>query len=182
MGSDRGAEPGTPLSPFSPSTLSGLTAGYQHDEGLGIELDPRENEAQERKPERESVLSRLRRLSAGLSIDIPPHWKAGNINKQRIKRSVEDYTDGFPRFAAWMNCDVNFLLARRYGWLHNRVLMFRQSELNELEEELDELDLGLKDSVDSDALVDHQSFAEGDAGVIRKRLIQRIDEKLVEYS
>lgn len=170
-----------PLSSLSPSRLAGLTVPYQQPPAEDIELEPRDVEALEPKPRRKSVFSRLYNSPSYLSRTIPAHWKAGNINKRRINRPVEDHPNGFPRFAAWMNCDENFLLARRYGWLHNRVIMFRQSELHELEQELVDTDKELEDAGDTDALTGHDSFAFGEAGAERKKILQAIDDKLVEY-
>lgn len=166
------------LPPCSPSALSGLTFANHHED---IELGSRDEEAQEAKPKRANVLGKLHRMSAGLSFGIPPHWKPGAVNERREYRPVDEYPDGFPRFAAWMNCDVNFLLARRYGWLHTRVMMFRQSELHDLEVELNAIDEQLLEEDDTDALADHQSFAFGEAGKVRTKLMQRIDDKLEEY-
>jgi hypothetical protein len=38
---------------------------------------------------------------------------------------VDDHPNGYPRFAAFMNSDENFLMCRKYGFLHNRVLLYR---------------------------------------------------------
>lgn len=181
MANNTDQKPGNPLSTLSPDRLAGLTVPYQQSPTEDIELEPRAIEALEPKPRRKSVFSRLYNFPSYISRTIPAHWKAGNINKHRINRPVEHHPNGFPRFAAWMNCDENFLLARRYGWLHNRVIMFRQSELHELEQELVDTDKELEDAGDTDALTGHDSFAFGAAGAKRKKLIQAIDDKLVEY-
>lgn len=181
MADNTDQKPGTPLSPLSIGRLAGLNVPYQQPPPEDIELEPRDAEALEPKPRRKSVFSRLYNFPSYLSRTIPAHWKAGNINKHRINRPVEHHPNGFPRFAAWMNCDENFLLARRYGWLHNRVIMFRQSELHELEQELVDTDKKLEDTKDTDALTGHYSFAFGPAGAKRKKLIQAIDDKLAEY-
>lgn len=165
-------EANTPLSPCSPSALSGTTFEYQHNDD--IELESRDAEAQRSTPKRESLLNRL-------GMTIPPHWKPGNLNEHRIHRNVEQYPIGFAKFAAWMNCDENFLIARRYGWLHNRVMMFRSSELHELELTLESVDEELRGEGKYDALRDHESFKYGEAGVRRTQLIQDIDDKLAQY-
>ena len=162
-------EPGTPL---SPSAFSGTTFQYQANDD--VELESFDPEAQSLTHESVSVLTRLRNR-------IPPAWKPGTLNKQRIRRPVEKHPDGFSRFAAWMDCDENFLIARRYGWLHNRVMLFRSSELHELEMELNSVDDELLRAKDYGALKDHESFRHGDAGEVRAKLIQEIDEKLEQY-
>ncbi|PPJ50711.1 hypothetical protein CBER1_07695 [Cercospora berteroae] len=137
-------------------------------------------ESQSATTRRPSVINVLRKFSSTFSDQIPPHWKPNHINEKRDTRSLEDYPKGFPRFAAWMNCDENFLMTRRYGWLHNRVMLYRQSELRQLEIKLQLCDEGDEESKDP-ALVDHRMFARGDAGEYRKELIQQIDEKLEQY-
>ncbi|KAF2213854.1 hypothetical protein CERZMDRAFT_95884 [Cercospora zeae-maydis SCOH1-5] len=155
----------------APSTDAGSTPSSQHFVDL---------ESQSAPTRRPSVINVLRKFSSSFSDQIPPHWKANHINEKRDTRSLEDYPAGFPRFAAWMNCDENFLMTRRYGWLHNRVMLYRQSELRELEVQLQMCDEGDEESKDP-ALVDHQMFARGEAGEYRKELIQQIDEKLEQY-
>lgn len=39
-----------------------------------------------------------------------------------------------------MNSDPDFLMFRKFGQLHNRLLLYRQDELTELEERLNKLD------------------------------------------
>lgn len=167
-----------------PSAADGAASGHDvtstHTTSSLSSQDSVDLESQSATTRRPSVIGVLRKLSSTFSDQIPPHWKANHINEKRDARSLEDYPAGFPRFAAWMNCDENFLMTRRYGWLHNRVMLYRQSELRELETQLQMCDAG--DHEDQDpALRDHRMFARGDAGEYRKKLMQQIDEKLEQY-
>lgn len=54
--------------------------------------------------------------------------------------TVESYAKGYPRMAAVYDCDANFSACRKFGWLHNRVLLHLQAELGRLEDELQDLD------------------------------------------
>ena len=54
--------------------------------------------------------------------------------------SVDEYPDGYPRFAAFMTCDVNTRLYRRFGWERNRLLLHKQDEVVVLSDELKALD------------------------------------------
>lgn len=141
---------------------------------------PIDLEAQDVRVRRPSVFESMRRFSSSLSDRIPEHWKAGHLNEHRKHIPLDEYPDGFPRFAAFMNCDDNFLMTRRYGWLHNRVMLFRQSKLQQLESDLINLD---KDNqqYDKDALIDHKSFGSGEHGEYRTNLIQDIDNELKKY-
>jgi len=82
-----------------------------------------------------------------------------------------------------MNSDENFLMARKYGVLHNRVLLYRQDELRDLEEQLFGLDAQDAQDEEGDGKVALTSRLRDDQreGSMRKALIQEIDEKLKEY-
>lgn len=167
-----------------PSAVDGTASEHDvtstHTSSSHSPQDSIDLESQSATTRRPSVINVLRKFSSTFSDQIPPHWKPNHINEKRDTRSLEDYPKGFPRFAAWMNCDENFLMTRRYGWLHNRVMLYRQSELRQLEIKLQLCDEGDDESKDP-ALVDHRMFARGDAGEYRKELIQQIDEKLEQY-
>lgn len=47
---------------------------------------------------------------------------------------------GYPRVAAFLDSDDNFMIYRRFGFLYSRVLLQKQDELRELEKTLDEMD------------------------------------------
>ena len=174
-------------SPTSPGGLSGDTATEKDEETesthgalslISGNMDSIDLESQCSNEKRRPSL--LQRVTNSLSLELPPHWKPGFINEHRDTKTLDEYPSGFPRFAAWMNCDPNFLVTRRYGWLHTRVMLYRQSELRELELKLqrsDKQDL----EEEEDALIDHQSFGSGEAGDERKQLIRQIDDKLREY-
>ncbi len=70
-------------------------------------------------------------------------------------------------------------MCRRYGWLHNRVMLYRQDELQQLEKDLMEMDA-------DDAEVDPRALKsrkrdDRREGALRKVLINEIDEKLKQY-
>ena len=81
--------------------------------------------------------------------------------------------------AAIEDCDPNFLIYRKFGWLHNRVILYHQDELVELEEEIERID-NLELQRDPKRL---QSRRRDDAleGSMRRELILKIDRKLAEY-
>jgi hypothetical protein len=53
---------------------------------------------------------------------------------------VEECAKGYPRFAALVDSDDNFMIYRRFGFLSTRLLLNQQDKLRLLEEELDEID------------------------------------------
>ena len=77
-----------------------------------------------------------------------------------------------------MTTDENFLMCRSYGFLHNRVLLYRQDELSQLETQLIAMD-------DEDRIPCPQRLqsrkTDESMDDSRKTLIQKIDAKLGEY-
>jgi hypothetical protein len=53
---------------------------------------------------------------------------------------VDDYPEGYPQLAAFMNSDDTFANVRRFGRLSSRLLLHLQNELTALEKRLDDLD------------------------------------------
>lgn len=95
---------------------------------------------------------------------------------------VDDHPKGYPQLAAFVNSDDNFLIARKYGFLRSRVLLYRQDELSELERDLIALDDD--DKVNRAlALTSRKNDEETDNDPIysRKVLMKKIDDKLKEY-
>lgn len=78
-----------------------------------------------------------------------------------------------------MNSDENFLMCRKYGFLHNRVLLYRQDELRELEQEL--LKMDRDNDKQDDRAVKSRKAEERLLGEERRALMNQIDDKLKEY-
>ena len=53
---------------------------------------------------------------------------------------VNECTQGYGKVAGIENLDPDFLIYKKFGWLHNYALLHRQDELNELQEELEAID------------------------------------------
>jgi hypothetical protein len=78
-----------------------------------------------------------------------------------------------------MNSDENFLICRKYGLLHSRVLLHRQDELRELEQELLSKDKATNKL--DDTMLKCRTREERTSGETSD-LINRIDAKLLEYN
>lgn len=79
-----------------------------------------------------------------------------------------------------MSSSDNFLMCRRFAFLHSRVLLHRQDELAELEKQL----LGMDDEdVDLDelALQSRRRDDQRPEEPSRKSVINKIDSKLKDY-
>lgn len=95
---------------------------------------------------------------------------------------VDDHPKGYPQLAAFVNSDENFLIARKYGFLRSRVLLYRQDELSVLEKDLIALD---DDDNENRALAlrsrKYDEETDKDPIYSRKVLMKKIDDKLKEY-
>lgn len=96
--------------------------------------------------------------------------------------TVDDHPRGYPQLSAFVNSDENFLIARKYGFLRSRVLLYRQDELSVLEKDL----IALDDDDDEKRPIALQSRkfdeqTDKDPVYSRKVLIKKIDDKLKEY-
>lgn len=103
------------------------------------------------------------------------HLKRNRANEWK----VDEYDEGYGKLAAIESCDPNFLIYRKFLWLHNRVLLKYQDELAELEEDLESLDRHDYQNDDKRLISRRRDDAFADSE--RKELIKMIAEKLASY-
>lgn len=145
-------------------------------------------------PETQTLITRLK-LAVGLTVspsnithkyqiptitkprETPEGWAARNV---LIWEKVNDYKQGYGTVAAFEDCDPCFLMYRKFGWLHNRLLLHLQDELSVLEIELEDFD---KDEAINSRPVYQRSRRKDEARPDSKRrlMLQVIKEKLEEY-
>ena len=53
---------------------------------------------------------------------------------------VDDYDPGYGKVAAIEDLDGDFLVLRKFGWLHNYALLYLQDELVEQQDEIESFD------------------------------------------
>lgn len=53
---------------------------------------------------------------------------------------MSDCHKGYPRLAAFLDSDENFMIYRRFGYVFARLILHKQSQLQRLEKHLDDLD------------------------------------------
>jgi len=92
---------------------------------------------------------------------------------------VEQCPEGYPRLAALLDSDENFMLYRRLGFLQARILLNKQDELRELEKDLDRMDK--VDQRKDPTLLKSREKDDAENGR-RKKLLYEIEEKFKEYS
>ncbi|CAG8952924.1 hypothetical protein HYFRA_00007638 [Hymenoscyphus fraxineus] len=76
------------------------------------------------------------RIPSGLSL----HEKTQVIRRESVVRELDSCPEGYPRLAAFIDSDENFMLYRRFGFLQTRLLLNKQAELREYEKDLDRID------------------------------------------
>lgn len=163
----------SPPPPSQPATPDS-EAVPPYDEKINSYVDPQQCDVESGRPVRQdSWIRRLPRRLTNLTI--------GSKEKEDVElnpQCIDYHPSGYPKLAAWLNSDENFLMCRRYGFLHSRVLLYRQDELRALEEDLLELDLEDKEA---DPRVHMSRVLDDSRNDERKKLIRKIDEKLKEY-
>ncbi|KAL8950188.1 MAG: hypothetical protein Q9222_003766 [Ikaeria aurantiellina] len=101
--------------------------------------------------------------------------------------AVEDHPMGYPRQAAYADSDECFMIYRRFGYIHARLLLHHQDEIRELEATLHDMDLrdsrvparqSLLRSRDADQ---EDSETKGPNADTRVALLDRIEEKTLKY-
>ncbi|KAL8807456.1 MAG: hypothetical protein Q9223_001242 [Gallowayella weberi] len=103
----------------------------------------------------------------------------GDAERDQLINSLDHYTVGYPKVAAFENADPSFLIYRKFGWLHNRLLLYLQDELAELEYKLDKLD---KETFSDDDDIKLSSRRDDWTGrSLRRDLVKQIAQKLEEY-
>ncbi|KAI4204083.1 MAG: hypothetical protein LQ350_001476 [Teloschistes chrysophthalmus] len=81
---------------------------------------------------------------------------------------------GYPRLSAFITSDKNFALFRRFGELHARILLYKQDELVELEQKLNDIDAAEQTAFHLNSRRDDQNLA-------RKALLTEIEARLHVY-
>lgn len=91
---------------------------------------------------------------------------------------MDNCPEGYPRLAALLDSDENFLLYRRFGYLQARLLLHKQDQLRELEVELNDWDK----IDDARAPMWLRSREMDDVkNKDRKKVLERIEKMFLEY-
>ncbi|KAL1637733.1 hypothetical protein SLS58_009160 [Diplodia intermedia] len=87
---------------------------------------------------------------------------------------VENCPQGNPRLAAFLDCDENFMMYRRFGWIQARLLLRKQREISDMEKNLEVQDGFPRDGGATDA---HEKTSE-----YKEELLDEVEAKFLEYS
>ena len=91
---------------------------------------------------------------------------------------MNECPEGYPRLAAFLDSNENFMLYRRFGFLQGRLLLYKQDELRELEARLDRMD---KSDAKRDASLLRSREKDDAYGSRRKMLLEEINVKFKDY-
>jgi uncharacterized protein YqgQ len=94
---------------------------------------------------------------------------------------VEQCEHGYPYLATFLDSDENFMIYRRFGFLHARLLLQKQDELRMMEAELDRMDQRDKfNNVEAlqCRMIDERRTQDGET---RKSLLNRMQETVLVY-
>ncbi|KAI4276507.1 MAG: hypothetical protein LQ337_002436 [Flavoplaca oasis] len=110
---------------------------------------------------------------------IPKPWRKEDGREKHIA-CIDDHPKGYPKLAAFMNSSDNFLMSRRFSFLHSRVLLHRQDELAQLEKALIAMD-DEDQELDQLSLESRRRDDQRPEEPSRKSLMTKIDNKLRDY-
>lgn len=99
---------------------------------------------------------------------------------------VEHFPRGYPQLSAFADSDDNFMIYRRFGYIHARLLLHFQDELRELEKKL--YDMDLRDGIGSEKSraclqsreIDEERDLDASQGS-RGELLEKIEHKALQY-
>ena len=94
---------------------------------------------------------------------------------------VDKCASGYPRPAAFVDSDPNFMIYRRFGYLRTRLLLYHQDVLRERERDLDGLDEETQDDPRTERQLCSRSRDENQVQPKRKELFQALDQEFRTY-
>lgn len=89
---------------------------------------------------------------------------------------------GYPYLATFLDSDENFMIFRRFGFLHTRLLLHTQDELRIMEKELDQMDQ--RDSFQNIKLLQcrvDDNLRKDEVPQTRTALLSRIEAAILKY-
>ncbi|KAL8849436.1 MAG: hypothetical protein Q9221_005608 [Calogaya cf. arnoldii] len=176
-------DPNNPTSPETDNcTITSCVQGNQPPRSPGLWVVPRI-----RKYIGSLRWPRFLSKQNGLQID-------GAMGTTAIPK-LEDYPKGFPRVSCFLDSDESFMLFRRFGIVFSRLLLNKQDEIRQMEDELqgmDRMDQFLattKGSGNENYLLSRDEDVNREPSSIpacwsmtRPQLLEKLETKVLEYS
>ena len=196
-----GSPASSPASPASPATSHDFAAQIeegrspvtptfqdeerdQFDEKFDLK-SPSTSKSWAAATTRSSVSAVQRAVSWSASIGAAVIPKTSPSKARCHVNKLEDYPLGYPRVSYVLDSDDSFMMYRRFGQLHSRLLLQKQDQLREMEQEL--LALDNKDNQMEDTQIFLRSREEDEMrdpptrGRSRIELLGEIERVLMEY-
>jgi hypothetical protein len=101
--------------------------------------------------------------------------------KHLLSFAVDKCASGYPRLAAFVDSDPNFMIYRRFGYLRTRLLLYHQDVLRERERDLDELDEETQGDPKTKRQLCSRTRDENQAQPKRKELFETLDAEFQTY-
>ncbi|KAL8754705.1 MAG: hypothetical protein Q9199_004153 [Rusavskia elegans] len=102
---------------------------------------------------------------------------------------VEDFSEGFPRLACFLDSDESFMLFRRFGITFSRLLLNKQDEIRQMEHELQGMDLMDEVLGNKAYLLSRDEDVKRERSSIpacwsqtRPEILEKLEIKILEYS
>lgn len=99
-------------------------------------------------------------------------------DEEMLTSQVQDCPTGYPRLAAFLDSDENFMVYRRFGYAGSRLLLHKQAELQKLEAAMMEMDED--DEKDNPGCLRSVDL-ESDPSSPRARLMKDLETKFDEW-
>jgi hypothetical protein len=87
---------------------------------------------------------------------------------------VESFRSGYPRLSAYVNSDKNFVIFKRFGQVHARLLLHKQSVIAALEARLNVLD-------EQEANAYRLTSRAQDDNIERNDVLEELEARILEY-
>ena len=98
----------------------------------------------------------------------------------KILPIVNEYPVGYGKVAGIQGLDTDFLVYRKFGWLHNYALLHLQDELAQLQDDLEILDK-LEFSEGNPRRLQSRRLDYNSSEASRKELLGKVHSKLAQY-
>jgi hypothetical protein len=95
--------------------------------------------------------------------------------------AVNKCASGYPRLAAFVDSDPNFMIYRRFGYLRTRLLLYHQDVLWEKERDLDELDEETQGDPRTERQLCCRTRDENQTQPMRKELFEALGKEFQTY-
>ena len=92
--------------------------------------------------------------------------------------TVSSCPKGYPRLAAFLDSDENFMIYRRFGYVQGRLLLEKQDELRKLEQRLEKYDKQVEKKCSINLMTRDLPPDDTES---RKEIMDKLEQRFCEY-